>query len=104
MTYWTIDAIERANKAAGYHFFDRDAKRFFRSRISPTVYQGAGGVFFVTSEQYESSLGERHRRCYTVRRFNPAEATVNSASEFNKMSRGEAVRLAKRLAGGEVTP
>lgn len=47
-----ITEIKRANKAAGLHWFEPETLDFFKSRISGEVYEGPGGVYFVTSERY----------------------------------------------------
>jgi hypothetical protein len=66
----TLDDIKRINAAKGLFFFSPDSMRFFRSRIAPKVFEGPGGVYFVTSEQFEFR-GARHARRYTVTRFDP---------------------------------
>src|SRR6267142_886734 len=47
--FYTSADIERAADRAGSHFFDRSAKRFFRSRILADAFHGKGGCYFVTS-------------------------------------------------------
>lgn len=96
----TMDQIIAAHQDAGMHFFDADSKRFFRSRIGSTVYEGPGGVYFVTSEQFEFR-GRSAPRKYTVRKFNQDDASIDHVGEFNKLSRREAAKLAKKLARGE---
>lgn len=54
-----VDEIRREVRAAGSHFFDEGAMRFFSSRLARTgwkVLDGRGGAFFVlvTSERFES--------------------------------------------------
>lgn len=74
---WTIASIRAANRAAGGHWFDRQTMKHFGSRVLGYVYQGAGGVYFVSSERnrYDPSEGVR----YTVRRFDPVDADVYTA-------------------------
>lgn len=67
---WTISDIRYANKEAGYFFFSREAMRFWNSRVDRQVYQGVGGVYFVT---YDSAFGQSR---YSVRRFEPGTAQV----------------------------
>ena len=81
-------------RAAGSHFFDRGTMKFFRSRVLPTVYTGPGGVYFVTSEQFNDTSARR----FTVRAFDPAKADINTLGEFNEMGRAEALALARRAA------
>ena len=69
----TISKIKAANKAAGHHFFDRATMRFFQSRIERGLYQGKGGVFFITSEQIHED-----GRTYSVRQFDPATGHVTT--------------------------
>ena len=92
-----VDDIKRASHAKGSHFFDRDSMRFFRSRVLSTIYKGQGGIFFVTSEQY----ADYHRtgpRLFTVRQFHPADADISTVGDFNKLTRAQAIRLAKDSA------
>lgn len=62
--YSTLDAMERAHARQGGHYFDRDAKRFFRSRVYDQAFYGR---FFIDSIQFESSRGERAPRQYKIR-------------------------------------
>lgn len=95
---WTIDAIKAMNKAQGYHYFSPATMKFFRSKVSRKVYQGPGGVYIVTSEQFVSSTGKAEPRCYTVRKFNPETGDINTCGPFNVMSPYEAAKYAKELA------
>lgn len=90
----SIAELKDMARAAGSHFFDRGNVRFFNSRTLPSVYSGPGGVFFVTSEQYD----DRSARRFTVRKYNPETADISSFGEFNKMSQSEAQALARRAA------
>ena len=94
---WTLAAIRQADRDADRHWFDRDTLRFFRSRILRTVYQGPGGVYFVSSEQFDDASG----RYYTVRRFDPTDGSVETFGEFNVLGRASAVTLAKLAASGD---
>lgn len=78
----TITEIKRANKAGGQFFFEPDSMRFFDSHVHPEVFEGAGDVLFITSEQFHGSDGRSNPRKYTIRRFHPATGGVTSASEF----------------------
>jgi hypothetical protein len=109
-TKWTIDGIKAANERAGNFFFSPDTMRYFRSRVLPTVTQGPGGVYFVTSEGI-SNFGGRgwtRARRFTVRVFNPKTADVNTVGalpdcEFQKFPTArEARSAARRLASGEL--
>jgi len=87
----TVEDIKRHHRG---HWFSLGAMRFFRSRVGQTVYQGPGGVFFVSSEQFNDDTPRR----YTVRRYDPEADTIGTIGEFNKLSRTSAIREAKRLA------
>lgn len=91
--WWDISDIERANYNAGFHWFDASTTRFFRSRVLKTVYQGKGGVFFVSSEK-----GPHGERRFTIRKFNPMTADISTFGPFNELSRDRAQRLAKIAA------
>lgn len=99
-----IDDIKMANKAAGQFFFEPSTLRFFRSRIGKTVYEGPGGIYFVTSEQFVPSSGRPAPRLYTVRRFNPETKSVDTVGEFNQMSKSSANTAARKLADGTIRP
>src|ERR1700689_5396413 len=96
--HWTIADIKQANRAAGWHFFERATMRFFGSKILPYAYCGPNGVYFVTSEQFHPSQGQPMPRKYTVRRFNPETADVDTIGKFNYQSRQTAREVAKQLA------
>lgn len=58
--YYHIDQIKEANESNGFHFFEKGAMRFFKSRILSEVY---GGQYFITSE-----VPPQSSRKYTIRR------------------------------------
>jgi hypothetical protein len=89
----SIHELKEMNRAAGGHFFDRAAMKSFRSRILPRVYTGPGGVYFVSSEQHEGGP-----RQFTVRRFDPQTASVDSFGEFGKWSEAGAKSAAREAA------
>ncbi len=99
-TYYTIEDIERRNKEVGQHFFDADTKRFFSSRISETVYQGPGGIFIVTSEQFQGTTHTEPRK-YTPRKFDWESGSFqhfDGEPEFNTCSKSVAHRIARQAA------
>jgi hypothetical protein len=97
--YWTLDDIKAANRAAGLHFFAPDTLRFFRSRIGATVYQGPGGIYFVTSERFMTmaTFGLTARK-YTVRKFDPDTFHVTTVGEYAQLTTAKATRIARNLA------
>lgn len=99
--YYSVSDIERDHK--GY-FFQKESMRFFRSRILDTVYQGRGGVFFVTSEKFVSSCGFADKRKYTVRRFKLKNKSIVSVTKFNSLSRRTAQKYADLMARGKMKP
>lgn len=92
----SIEAMKRANRDAGFHFFDADSMRFFRSRIAPGVI---GGRFFVTSEQYVAVMSnEKGPRLYTVREMR-SDGSIETVGEFQAhRSLGAARNAALRAA------
>ncbi len=95
---WTMDDIKTACRVRGSHWFDPGTMRYFKCRILDTVYQGPGGVFFVSSEKYDD-----HPRKYTVRQFNPETADIDTFGEFNDLTKHMAIKKAKEAAGPEHT-
>lgn len=87
----TMRDIRRANADAGLHFFDPGTMRFFRSRIGSDVFEGPGGIYFVSSEQFRPG----YPRKYTVRRFDPADGSVETVGDFQAYG---ALRAAKAKA------
>ena len=97
MEYYSIDDIKRINENKGKFFFSPVAMRVFKSRVGNSVYQGTGGVYFITSEQFDRISP----RQYTVRQFDPKTGSIHTAGEFNRLSRYTAHAAAKLLAKGE---
>lgn len=97
---WTIDAIREADHRAGRYFFSADTIKFFNSRVLPTVYEGPGGVYFITSEKFTGSNGVSAARKYTIRHFTPDPVNIRSVAGFNKMTKHQAQVIARVLAAG----
>ena len=95
-----INDVIRIARAHGSHWFDAAALRFFRGRVLPTVYEGPGGIFFVSSEQYSDQTPRR----YTVRKFKPEDGDVDTVGAFNELTKLEAVKLARRCAAEVIEP
>jgi len=97
MKTWTVNAIKEASRAAGSHWFDPDTMRSFGTKILPTVYQGEGGIFFVTEDdQYRRELP----KMYTIRKWNPEDNSIHTEGEVASMTRKAAMKLARALATG----
>lgn len=100
MSWWTMADIKKANKKSGRHFFDEAAKSFFDSEIYEEVYQGEGGIYFVTSEQYKNGPKVAPRK-FTVREFNPKTCGIESVTDFNSIETlKEARAIARKYANG----
>ena len=101
MERYTIRDIKRMNKNSGLHWFSPDTMRFFRSRVGDKVYQGNGGVYFISSEQFVGSDGRSGERMYTVRKFDPVTASIDTVGDFNKLTYQQARYAASKLAKDE---
>ena len=91
----TLDDIKAANRRAGKYWFSADTLRFFRSRISETVYPVAatGGALFISSERFDESSP----RLFTVRYASPT-GDISTMGEFQQYrSRSGAHLAAQRL-------
>ena len=98
----TIQDIRTANQRAGRFFFSPDTMRFFKSRVLPTVFEGVGGIYFVTSEQFVGSEGAQPRR-YTVRRVE-SSGEINTATVFNQLTKSKTQIAASMLSHGHELP
>ena len=97
--HYSMQDIKCANHSAGQFFFEPASMRFFSSRHGDKVYQGIGGIFFVTSEQFTCS--DRYYsqpRKYTVREFHPETASIDTVGEFNVLTYREAHAAAAAAA------
>lgn len=93
---YTVNDIKELVRATGSHWFDPSTMRFFGTRVLPTVYQGPGGVYFVTSDH----TFDRQRK-YTVRQFKPDFVIIDTVGELASIAtRAQAVRIAKSKAAG----
>ena len=101
MTIIDLYDVKLANAQSGGHWFEPGTLRFFRSRLPQVAYQGPGGTYFVSSEQFRGSNGARAPRAYTVRRFHPETGDVDTVGEFQAYKhRSTADRAARKLALG----
>jgi hypothetical protein len=90
---YTINQIQDEMNAAGSHWWDRGTMRSFGCRVSDEVYQGPGGIYFVSSEK--SYGGSRQ---YTVRQYSPVRKSVETIGEFCSYTRYMAHKIAKEMA------
>jgi hypothetical protein len=87
-----LQTIKNENARKNGHFFEPATMRFFKSRVCAQVFEGVGGVFFVTSESQATS-GMRY---YTVRSFDPLSGSVSTVGEFQQYgTRAKALKVAK---------
>lgn len=94
---WSINDIKSAMRVKGSHWFDASALRFFRSRIGNDVFQGSGGIYFVSSEQFSDGTP----RLYTVREFDPEAIAIRDGSNFQEFATLRAAKAAARSLAGE---
>jgi hypothetical protein len=97
MKTWTLDSIRSTHESRSLHFFDIGWLRGFRTRLYYPIYQGRGGVYFVTSEKFVS-FGAANPRRFTVRKFDPVSAAITTFGPFNQLSHERAERLARIAA------
>ena len=95
MSNHTILSIRKEMMENGSHWWDDDTLAFFLSKVGSYVYQGAGGIYFLSSEQPPG--GERN---WTVRKYDPVMFRISNASAFCELSESRAKELAKELAKG----
>jgi hypothetical protein len=86
----SIADLAHANEAAGMHWFSRGNRKFARSRVLPTLYKGDRLIWFASSEK-NGWDGNSPRR-FSVRVFDPTDASVNTAGEFNEFAFAEDAR------------
>ena len=95
MRYESMQQVRAANAAAGGHWFNADAARFFGSRVSDTIY---GGRFFVSSEQDRHGGAWGGERRYTLREA-LAGGRIETVGRFGMFdTRREAVAFARQCA------
>jgi hypothetical protein len=98
--FFGVDDLERANERAGGHWFSRENKRFFRSRISEGLHKGQRLIWFVSSEKAGFSDPSR---VFKVRVFDTVDASVDTANEGETYSSAvQAHRAAANLAKRDV--
>ena len=58
-------------KRTGSHFFDPATMKGFRSILEPRIFETPEGIYFVTSEKFESVFSDhKEPRKWTIRLFN----------------------------------
>ena len=92
--------LARLARDCGNHFFNRDALRFFDSRICRDIY---GGRYFVTSEKHTNAfLGVDEPRRYTVREFDYRDGTltIDTVGDFQGFDSLASAQVAARILAG----
>lgn len=90
----SIELFRRANTDAGYHWFDLDTLRFFKSRVGEML----PGDYFISSER-----GPDEVRRYTLRVALP-DGRVGDASEFQAfVTRSQALAFYRKLRKAQLT-
>lgn len=82
---YTVSQLKAAVTLTGSHFFDKDAMRFFRSRVAPGILHTDRGIVFITSEQFVSYTPTYHAepRMYTLRLLTE-EGDIKGLGEFQQ--------------------
>ena len=92
MPFKSMSDVRRANKDAGYHWFDSSTLGFFGSHVGRTLY---GGRYFISSEQ--PPYGPRR---YTVREAEP-DGGIETVGGFQQYeTRAQALAAIKQLLKG----
>lgn len=73
----TMAEAKQANKNFGGHFFDRQAMRFFNSKIESELIEGR---FFVTSERFD----DNSPKLFTIREIAPTGEMLSDVGNFQE--------------------
>ncbi len=93
-----ITEIKRDMVADGSHWWDTDTMAFFGTKVSSRVYNGPGGVYFVTED---SAPFHRGPRGYTIREYLPDSLSIRTEGDIVQYGDVEwAIESAKTLAKG----
>ena len=84
----TISEVKSIVKANGGHFFDKDTRKFWGTRIETSVFKN--GCFVTSEDDFD-----RTERLYTIRRF--TGETIYTVGKFQQYKTKEAAREAARL-------
>jgi len=101
-TIWTANTIKEAVRATGSHWYDPDTMRFWGTKVLPEVYQGPGGIFFLTvDDRFDRTRG------LTLREFIPPPAerpTIQTRSDVAQYQYKNEAMKAARDASGIIVP
>ena len=93
--YRDIADFKAQHKAAGGHFFDRGAMRFFNSRIESTLLKGG---YFITSETYNED-GPRFYQIRMVDESDPRDVKTLNEHHATKAEAMEVIRDLRKRRG-----
>lgn len=79
MREYSMVEIMNANKEHGHYFFSDDAMEFFNSKVEAQPVQN----IFITSEYRK---GDSKNKRFSLRRFNPADGSIETVGDFNKIT------------------
>jgi hypothetical protein len=99
-----LSLMQSINRAHGFHFFDKDALRFFDGKIETSGFKNGDTVLFVTSEQFHGSEGSEPRK-YSVREMNLKEGNIETIAGFQAFrTKQDAMRIIKLMQEGMPAP
>lgn len=91
-------SVQRLAGAAGSHFFDRDAMRFFDSRVLGDAWRVGDVWLFVTSERFRGIMEPDGERRYTVRVYNQTRRSMGDIGGFQQFDSAYAAKRAASRA------
>ncbi len=95
---YSIQTIKQINREKGRFFFSPAAIQFFNSKIHNKVYQGSGGIYFISSIKFD----EHTPRVYSIKKFNPGNGECKTVKNYcGYLNLQEAESKARELAKGE---
>lgn len=108
--FYSVDQIQQHHeqkRSISSSFFSRVNMKAFKTRVLQDVYQGAGGVFFVVSNQFTGSNGTSEPRYHEVQQYNPETGSIWSPANpervsGEKLSKAEAIKEAQSFAAGTI--
>lgn len=92
---WTIDDLMRRHAEAGGTFFTPASLRFFGTNVFPKIYQGPGGVYFITRDKMLFEPG----KAYYVHGFDPETGNISQHPDWH-CKKVRAVVSAMAMAAG----
>jgi hypothetical protein len=95
--YSIEDIRQKHEQKAHGSFFDWSFTHFLDLRALKTVYQGPGGIYFVTSARSYRAMSLR--RFYTVWKFDSETGRISTTQEYERVDRrNDAVVMARNAA------